>query len=156
PSTLDPTATRSGMPSAASSSSMPMFMARSPAPAPNAPMSGFRQVAAEPAPDLLPPALRGVDVVARAVDREERVTGPLVGVELVRLALGTQLVLDPRHVLGRRVAVLGAEQAQQRAAELRRQIDGRPRAVRRQVVRSGDDPPAIAVDGGIQGQRAGR
>ena len=72
----------------------------------------------------------------------------------MRLAVGTQLVLDPRNVLGRRV-VLGTEQAQQRAAEFRCQIDGRHRAGRRQVVGPGHDAPAIAVDGGIEGQRAG-
>jgi len=62
------------------------------------------------------------------------VSGIIEGVELERLFVRAQLLLDARDVFGRRIRVFGPEQPEQRAAKLRSEVDRRHRPLRRQLV----------------------
>src|SRR6201992_4513949 len=84
--------------------------------APNSAISGAQVLAVE-VPDALPAVVGRLDPVGGAVDREERVTGALVGVELIRLARGLEGLLQLADLLRRRVLVIGAEQAEQGAGQ---------------------------------------
>lgn len=55
-----------------------------------------------------------------------------------------------RATCRRRILVLGAEQLEQRAVKLRREIDRRDRPLRRELVVGGDDAAPVAVDGGVE------
>ena len=56
-------------------------------------------------------------------------------------------------VLGRRVLILGAEQAEQRAGQVRNPLDQGRGAVQRVTLGRGlDDEAAVAVDGRLQRQ----
>src|SRR5580700_2291363 len=68
--------------------------------------------------DLLPAVVGGLDSVGRAVDREEGVAGVRVAVELVGLAVGLQRLFQLGDLGGRRVGVLLAKQAEQRAGQV--------------------------------------
>jgi hypothetical protein len=59
-----------------------------------------REVLTEEGPDELPSFLRGLDPIVGTIDREERVTGVVEGVELERLVVRAQLLLDARDLLG--------------------------------------------------------
>jgi hypothetical protein len=56
---------------------------------------------------------------------EEAVAGAVVAVEFVRLAVLLEFGLMLVHLLGARRAILVAEQAEQRAAEVLRHVDRR-------------------------------
>jgi hypothetical protein len=75
-------------------------------------------VAAEPILDSLPALVGGLHPIVGAIACQEAVSGTLVGVELERPAVLFQDLLEPLGLGGRRVAVLGAEEPEQRAAQV--------------------------------------
>src|SRR5215469_15255992 len=77
--------------------------------------SSAGQVAAAQIPDLLPAVVGGLDPVGGPADGEERMAGPVVDVELVRLAGLGEGLAQLGHLVGRRILVVRAEQAEQRA-----------------------------------------
>src|SRR5262249_26099932 len=76
--------------------------------------------------------------------------GPVVAIELVRLAVLLQLRLVLIHLLRRGRLVLVAEESEQGAREVLREVDGRRRLGRRQLLLGLDDAPAPAIDRGIE------
>ena len=81
---------------------------------------------AEELEDALPAVDGGLGPVGRAVDREERMAGAVVAVELVRLAGVLERRLELVDLLGAGELVVVAEEAEQRAA--RAPACGRPAA----------------------------
>ena len=69
------------------------------------------------------PSLAAADAVGGPVDGEERVAGVVVAVELVVLPLSVSSCVELGDLLRRRVLVLVAEQAEQRAAQVRQLVD---------------------------------
>ena len=104
--------------------------------------SGVPQMGAEERPDPLPPLLGGVEPIVRPVDGEEGMTCVRIRVELVALLVGVQGGGQRGDVVGRGRRVLLAEQPEQRAPEVRRELDRRP--------------PAVAVDRGVDVERCRR
>src|SRR3977135_2940271 len=74
---------------------------------------------------LAPASHRLLGPVERPVPIEEAMAGAVVAVELVRLAVLLELGLGLVHLLRARRAILVAEQAEQRAAEVLRYVDRR-------------------------------
>jgi hypothetical protein len=73
--------------------------------------------------------------------------------ELIGLAVRLERRLELGHVLGRGLLVIGAEQAEQRAGQVRGALDqGRPAHQRVTRGRGADDEAAVAVDGRLQRQ----
>src|ERR1039458_8418135 len=118
-------------------------------------MPSGAEVAAKPLPDPRPTVQGCLDAVAGPVHAEEGVTGAVIGVELMNLAQAGQLGVQLRGVLRRGEAVLGAEQAEQRAGEAGGETDQRlpPEGCLRR--RRADDSRAVAVDSGVEGELAG-
>src|SRR5947209_20542612 len=114
------------------------------------------QVPVEEGPDALPAVLRGLRAVAGPVGGEERVPGPLVAVELVALPGLAEQPLQLRDVLRRRVLVFGAEQPEQRAAQVGDPVVERADLQGETLGWGADDERAVAVDRGVQFDRAGR
>src|ERR1700733_3237817 len=98
--------------------------------------------------DLLPAVVGGLGAVGRAVDREERVAGAVVAVELVGLAVGLQGLLELVDLGRRRVLVVVAEQAEQRAGQGRGLVDDRDH--RGPLARLAGDERAVAVHRGVE------
>src|SRR5271165_16037 len=97
--------------------------------------------------DLVPTVDRLLGAVIRAIVCKERVASPVITVELVVLAEPLQFGLGAVDLIRRRVRILVAEQAQERAIDPFRQIDrrhrlglGQPRLV------VDDDIAAPAID----------
>src|SRR5262245_32895727 len=107
------------------------------------------EVAAVELADPLPAVDRGVHAVAGALRGEERVPGAVVGVELVLLAEAGEDAVELRDLVRRRVLVVVAEQAEERAAQARQQrleaLERQREALRRLAEHVG----AVAVDGGV-------
>ena len=74
---------------------------------------------AEEVPDARPRLERGFDAVHRSGRAEERVTGVVVAVELEVLARGAQRFFLLDDLFRRRVLILLAEQAEERARACR-------------------------------------
>src|SRR4026207_650253 len=89
----------------------------------------FRQMLAEEGEQLAPAIHRLLGPVDRPVPIEEAVAGAVVAVELVGLAVLLELGLMLIRLLGARRAVVIAEQADQRAAEILGHLDRRDRRV---------------------------
>jgi hypothetical protein len=100
---------------------------------------------------LVPRVARRLGTVALgAREVQEGVARPGVGVELVRLAVAGQLGVDGGHVVARRVAVVGAEEADERAADALGELE------RRRAVAPGlHDVAAVEDAGRAPGRRAG-
>src|SRR5882672_5616127 len=85
----------------------------------------LRQVLAEKR-EYLAPAIHGLlGPIERPVPIEEAVAGAVVAVELVRLAMLLELGFVLVHLLRARCAIVVAEEAEQRAAEILRHVDRR-------------------------------
>jgi len=84
---------------------------------------GRSEVTAEEVPDPLPGVHGRLGPVAGPVYLQEGVPGPVVGVELVGLAVRLERVFELGDVLGRGVLVVRAEQAEQRAGQVRGPLD---------------------------------
>src|SRR5271167_2902287 len=81
--------------------------------------------------EYLAPAIHCLfGAIERPVPVEEAVTGTVVAVELVGLAVLLERGLVLVHLLRARRAILVAEQAEQRAAEVLRHVDRRDRRLR--------------------------
>src|SRR5207248_7559150 len=87
----------------------------------------FRQMLAEEGEHLAPAIHRLLGPVERPVPIEEAVAGAIVAVELVHLAVLLELSLVLVHLLGARRAVVIAEQAEQRTAQVLCHVDWRDR-----------------------------
>src|SRR5947208_5628143 len=85
----------------------------------------LRQMLAEEGEHLAPAVHRLLDPVERPVPIEEGVAGAIVAIELVHLATLLELGLVLVHLLGARRAVVIAEYAEQRAAQVLRHLDRR-------------------------------
>src|SRR5690606_1747557 len=97
-------------------------------------------------PDLRPAVHRLLGAVGGgAVVVEEPVTGAVVAVELVGLAVLVQLGLVPVHLGGAGGAVFVAEQPQHRAGQVLGQVDRRHRILVVEVPGGHDDPATPAV-----------
>src|ERR1700752_2582637 len=83
----------------------------------------FRQMLAEERPDLVPGIHTLLGPIERPVPVEEAVSGAVVAVELIILAVLLQLGLVLVHLLRTRCAIVVAEQAEQRAGEAVRHVD---------------------------------
>src|SRR3954454_15653584 len=83
------------------------------------------QMLAEEGPYLVPAIHRLLGPIQRPVPIEEAVTGTVVAVELVILAVLLQLGLVLVDLLRARRAIVVAEDAEQRAGEVLRHIDRR-------------------------------
>src|SRR5215468_7886922 len=116
----------------------------------------LREMLAEPGQHLLPAVYRRVLAIERAVHREERVAGIVVGVEFVRLAVLLERGFRLRRVVGGRPRVLHAEQSKQRALQILGEVDGRHGLTGRQLLSHGDHASAIAVNGGIEAAERAR
>ena len=113
-------------------------------------------MAAEEVPDELPAFLRRLDAVVGAVDREERVARVVEGVELVLLAVRAQLRLDPRDLLGTGFVSCAPNRpssGQRRSGVMSIGATGR---AGRELFGGRDDPPAVAVDRGVDVEAARR
>ena len=75
--------------------------------------------------DALPTVDGGLGPVRRALDAEERMAGVVVAMELVLLAGRLQRRLELVDLLAVGELVVVAEQAEERALELRRAVDQR-------------------------------
>ena len=105
--------------------------------------------------DPLPAVVGGRDAVGRPVDGEERVPGVVVAVELVRLVVGGEDLVELGDLLGARELVLLAEQPQQRRAEVGQLVD-EVRDLEREALRRGaGDERAVAVDRRVEVEVAG-
>src|SRR4026209_2169886 len=80
---------------------------------------------AEEGEQLAPRVHRLLGPVEWPVPIEEAVAGAVVAMELVRLAVLLELGLVLIHLLGARCAIVVTEEAEQRAAEVLRHVDGR-------------------------------
>src|SRR5438105_14482825 len=83
----------------------------------------LRQMLAEEGEHLAPAIHCRLRPVERPVPIEDAVAGTVVAVELVRLAVLLELGLVLAHLLGARRAVVVAEYAEQRAAQILRHLD---------------------------------
>src|SRR6186997_100762 len=83
----------------------------------------FRQMLAVERPDLVPGIHALLGPIERPVPVEEAMSGAIVAVELVILAVLLQLGLVLVHLLRARRAVVVAEEAEQRTAEVLRHVD---------------------------------
>ncbi len=102
---------------------------------------------------MLPGVHGGFWPVAGAVHLHEGMSGSLVGVELIGLAVRLERRLQFRDVLRRRVLVFRAEQAEQRAGQVPGPVDqGRDAVQRMPFGCSLDDEAAVAVHGGVEWQ----
>src|SRR4029453_6216133 len=82
------------------------------------------QMRAEEREHLLPSVEGGGLPVLRPVDGEEGVAGVVVRVELVRLVELVERLPGPGRVVRRRARVLHAEETEQRALQVPRELDG--------------------------------
>src|SRR5258708_38524683 len=87
----------------------------------------LRQIFAEERPYLVPAIHCLFGPIERPVPIEEAMTGAVVAVELIILAVLLEFGLVLVHLLGAWRAILVAEQAEQRAAEVLRHVDRRDR-----------------------------
>src|SRR6516164_10623633 len=85
----------------------------------------LRQMPAEEGEYLAPAIHCLLGPIERPVPIEEAMTGAVVAVEFIRLAVLLELGLVLVHLLGTRRAILVAEQAEQRAAEVLGQVNRR-------------------------------
>src|ERR1700687_944693 len=97
---------------------------------------------AEEGPYLVPAIHRLLGPIQRPVPTEEGMAGAIVAVELIVLAVLLEFGLVLVHLLGARCAVVVAEQAEQRAAEVLRHIDRRDRRLGGPLLLA--PPPAAA------------
>ena len=81
---------------------------------------------------------------------EEAVAGAIVAMEFVVLAVLLQLFLVLVDLLRRRALIIVAEQAEQRAGQVFRQIDRSDGALRSELVRILDDAAAPEIDASIE------
>src|SRR6516225_8604959 len=93
------------------------------------------------------PAIHGLlGPIERPVQIEEAVTGAVVAVEFIRLAMLLELGLVLVHLLGTRRAILVAKQAEQRAAEVLRHVDWRDRRLRIELLLCHHRPASPQLD----------
>src|ERR1700722_12526711 len=85
----------------------------------------LRQIFAEEGPDSAPAIHRLLGPIQRAVPVEEAVAGAVVAVELIALALLFEFRLVLVNLLRARGAVIVAEQAEDRAAQILRHVERR-------------------------------
>src|SRR5260370_7459974 len=92
---------------------------------------------------LVPTVERLLRAIGRPRGVEEGVAGAVVAVEFVSLAELLEHGFGAVHLVAVGVFVVVAEQAEQRTAQLRREIDGRDRPLRVELLRLLDDsvPP---------------
>src|SRR5258708_6772435 len=83
----------------------------------------LRQMLAEESPYLVPAIHRLLGPIERPVPIEEAVAGTVVAVELVIFAVLLEVDLVLVHLLGARRAIVVAEQAEERAAEVLCHVD---------------------------------
>src|SRR5271165_7103545 len=122
---------------------------------------------AEEGEHLAPAIHRLLRPIERPVPIEKAVAGTVVAVELVRLAVLLELGLVLVHLLRARCAILVAEQAEQRAAEVLRHVDRRDgrlgielllahhHTATPQLGASVDVRPLAGIDEGVPPTRAG-
>src|SRR6201996_7496612 len=98
----------------------------------------------------LAPAVHGLlGPVERPVPIEEAVAGAVIAMELVVLAVLLQLGLVLVDLLGARRAVVIAEQAEQRAAEILGHVDRRGRRLVVELFLAHHHTPAPQLDAGV-------
>src|SRR5690606_17579624 len=113
----------------------------------------FRQVLFEEGPDLLP-AVEGLfDPVHRSVVIEEAVARAVIAVELIILAVLLQLFLVLVDLLRARRPVLVAEQPEQRAGKVLRQLDPRHRQLLGQLFLAHHHATAPDIGDGVAALR---
>src|SRR5690242_7397422 len=117
-------------------------------------MGSTSQMRAEEFRNPAPAVDGGIETVRGTVDGEERMPCAVVGKERVILSQPGEFRVEGGDRFGGRVAVVLAEQAEQRAAQIRRQPeDGLHRRWHplRWILY---DERSVAVDGGVDRQRA--
>src|SRR5687768_5015369 len=107
------------------------------------------QVLAEERPDLAPAVHCLLGPIERPMPVEETVAGAVVAVELIILAVLLELGLVLVHLLRARGAILVAENAEQRAAEVLRHVDRRDGSLRVQLLLAHHDAATPLLDAGI-------
>src|SRR5438132_8657434 len=109
----------------------------------------FRQVLVQEREYLLPAVHRLLDAVGRPVVVEETVSGAVVPVKLVLLAVLLELGLVLVHLLRGRRTILVAEETEQRAGKVLRKLDRRGRLLRVQLLLAHHHPAAPKLAGGV-------
>src|ERR1700680_1832684 len=109
----------------------------------------LRQIFAEEGPYLVPAIHRLLGPIERPVPIEEAVAGTVVAVELIILAVLFEFGLVLVHLLGARCAIIVAEQAEQRAAEILRHVDRRDGRLRVQLLLAHHHAAAPLLDTGV-------
>src|SRR5277367_2157161 len=99
----------------------------------------LRQILAEEGPDLAPGIHALLGPIQRPVPIEEAVPGAVVAMEVVVLAVLLELGLMLVHLLRARRAVVVAEDAEQRAAQVLRHVDRRDGRLRVELLRAHHD-----------------
>src|SRR5262249_56050061 len=97
----------------------------------------------------------GFEGVGGVGEGKGRVGGRVVDMELVRLAGFGEGLVQLRDLVGRRVLVVRAEQAEQRAAEIGGQVHDRAYLQRHSLRWLSDHEGAVAVDRRVQRKAAG-
>src|SRR5271166_104398 len=108
-----------------------------------------REMLAEKREYLAPAIHRLLGPIKRPVPVEEAVTGTIVAVELVLLAVPLELGLVLVHLLGARCAIVVAEQASQRAGQVLRHVDRRDGRFGVELVLAHHDAAAPQFGAGI-------
>src|SRR5262245_52549567 len=111
--------------------------------------SSPRQMLAEEREDLVPTVQRLLHPVERPMVVEDAVTGAVVAVELVGLAVLLEFRLVLVHLLRARRAVLVAEDAEQGTRQVPGEVDRRRRRLRVQLLLGHHDASAPQLDAGI-------
>src|SRR5260370_16227872 len=109
----------------------------------------LRQMLAEKGEHLAPAIHRLLGPVERPVPIEEAVAGTVVAVKFVRLAVLLELGLVLVHLLGAGRAVVVAEQAEQRAAEVLGHVDRRDGRLGIELLLAHHHAAAPQLDAGI-------
>src|SRR6185312_4318857 len=110
----------------------------------------LRQILAEEGMDFGPAIHRLFDPIhRRPIPIEEAMTGTVVAVELVVLAVFLELGFVLVHLLGARRTIFVAEEAEQRAREVLRHVDRRDRPFRVEVLLGHHHVAAPLLDAGI-------
>src|SRR3990167_746743 len=92
--------------------------------------------------------------IGGAVIIEEAMSGAVIAVKLVVLAVLLELRLMLVHLLRRRTLVIVAKKAEQRAGEILRVIDRRDRLLRSEILFGHHHAPAPAFDGRVEALHA--